>query len=465
MKALYPQRTVALCISLLCISLCFTNCNKDLKNSTNSLLNSEAKNGSRLNTNGRPNIILFVANDVGYEMPAFTGGHSYQTPVLDMMAANGTFFMHTYRHPDGFPSRLAFYTGKYNFRNYISWAHYSYSEKTFGNMVADAGYKTCYVGKWQQDDGDYGITQRGWQKYSVFLPFQGEGGQRVGRYKNPKIYQSGAYLPSSQTNGKYSEDMFSDYLCDFIDSNKSRPFLGVYSLNLSAKPYVPTPDDPAFASWNTANENDMQDIKYLPGMVKYMDKIIGKVLKKLEDDGIAENTYVFYLSATASFRDVRSVWGPDNKTIVGGKMHTYLWGTQNPLLVYCPTKVSPRVDRSTLIDYTDFLPTIADLTNTSQPTTYGILDGVSFADNIKGTSGTDRSWVFCHWDNDDKKSPPVQRWVNDTMYKLYDTLNYSNFYNMVKDTMEKRPIADNKLTPAEKQIKQNFIKVLQQQHK
>src|SRR3954451_20359324 len=168
MRNLLLQRTAMQFIFLLCIALCFTNCKKEFKDQSNNLLSSSNSSTSKMqNRTGRPNIILFLANDVGYEVPTFTGGHSYQTPTLDMMAANGIFFTHTYRHPDGFPSRLAFYTGKYNFRNYDAWAHYSYQEKTFANMLSDAGYKTCYVGKWQQADGDYGITHRGWQKYRV----------------------------------------------------------------------------------------------------------------------------------------------------------------------------------------------------------------------------------------------------------------------------------------------------------
>src|SRR5689334_1364625 len=89
MKFYSMQRTVVLCIALLCISLGFTNCNKDIKDKSNSLLSSNAESSSQLTVKNRPNIILLVANDVGYEMPAFTGGKSYQTPTLDMMAANG----------------------------------------------------------------------------------------------------------------------------------------------------------------------------------------------------------------------------------------------------------------------------------------------------------------------------------------------------------------------------------------
>lgn len=490
--------------------LCFTifffvNCRKELQFSNQLSLAQGGRAMMETDAgdveDSRPNIIIFVANDVGYEAPGFTGGHSYETPTLDRMAANGVFFTHTYRHPDGFPSRLALYTGKYNFRNYVSWGRFPHSEKTFANMLSDVGYNTCFVGKWQMNDGDLGMQLRGWQQYLIFMPFQGSESQRINRYKNPRLYEKGAYLPDSAVEGKYSEDMFSDYLCRFIDTHlpasdtvrttitvydttylednsfvvdsslvdtailvpqKKNPFLAVYSLNLAGKPFVPTPDDPEFEAWNPAFDILNPDKKYERSMVRYMDKMIDKILTRLQDDGMMDNTYVFYLSATAAFNDVSAVWGPTQRTVRGGKMRTHLWGTLNPLLVYCPAKLPAREDRSTLIDYTDFMPTLADLTGTPRPVNYGTLDGVSFADNLMGIAGEDRSWVFCHWDNDARKDPPVQRWVNDTTYKLYDTLGYTRFFNTVKDTMEKRPIPDEKLTPSEQGIKQNFIQVLQQ---
>ncbi len=179
----------------------------------------------------QPNVILFVADDLGYEVPHFTGGQSYNTPNLDFMANNGVHFSETYMHPDGFPSRLALLTGKYSFRNYVTWGLLPANEKTIGNLMEDAGYATCFVGKWQCGDGDVRIKGAGFQNYLVYLPFRGLN-QREGRYKNPSLYANGDYLPASETKGKYSEDMLSDYLCNFISENKNQPFFGLYSFNL-----------------------------------------------------------------------------------------------------------------------------------------------------------------------------------------------------------------------------------------
>lgn len=450
---------------LLAVTIGFSNCTKEIKEQLPAGAKTVQKT-SAVSTDTRPNVIVFLANDFGYEIPTFTGGKSYSTPTLDMMAGTGIFFSHAYSHPDGSPSRVAFLTGKYNFRDYITWGHFSYDAKTFANMLSDVGYKTCFVGKWQLDDGDYGLHARGWQDYQVFLPFQGDGdGQRVGRYKNPIIYQDSAYLPDSVTNGKYSEDMFSDHLCNFIDSNKGRPFLAEYAFNLVAEPYSPTPDDPAYATWNTNNEIGHEDVKYFPGQVKYLDKMVNKILTKLQTDGIANNTIVMFLSPTSTQSKIHSIWGPNNQDIEGHKTETNTWGVHTPLTVYWPGHINGHTDRSTLIDFTDFLPTIGELTGTTVPASYGIIDGVSFADNIKGTSGKNRDWVFCHWDNDPGgPATPLTRWTNDTTYKLYDQPGYKLFYNTVKDTMEQKPIPVIKMTPYEKKRRQDFIKVLQSEH-
>lgn len=440
------------------------SCNKDFKETATDDASSKTDNSLlSLEKSRKLNIILFLVDDMGYEVPTYTGGKSYSTPNLDMMAANGVFFKHAYSHPDGYPSRLALFTGKYNFRNYTYWGHFPPGEKSYSNMLHDAGYTNCYVGRWVMGGGDKGIRNQGYDAYSCFQAENGDD-KGVGRYKNPMIYENGAYLPASETEGKYSEDIFSDYLCKFIDSNKNKPFYATYALNLAAAPYVPTPDDPEFASWDPKNETRKDNVKYYPSMINYMDKMVGKILAKLKDDGIANNTVIMFIADNATQRRITSIWGPNNDKIEGQKTRTNIWATLTPLVAYCPGRITPREDNETLIDYTDFLPTFADIARIKKPTNYGILDGTSFADNLIGATGKNRSWVFTHWDGTILDTTPRVRFVNNINYKLYDTTQYSQFYNILKDTFETSPIPDENLTPEEKATKNQFIKVLQSMH-
>ncbi|HEY6975282.1 MAG TPA: sulfatase-like hydrolase/transferase [Chitinophagaceae bacterium] len=439
----------------------FSGCKKDF---TEHEIQASSETTSNLIQTSKTNIIIFLADDFGYELPTFTGGQSYNTPNLDFMAANGVQFINAYSHPDGYPSRLALYTGKYNFRNYTFWGQLPTSEKTIGNMLHDAGYATCFVGKWQCDGGDARIRSAGFDKYRIFQPFAKTGNVYQYSYKNPQLYENGNFLPSSMTKGKYSEDMYVDYVSKFIDSNAAKPFFVMFANNLPRQPWCPTPDDPEFATFNPDTLTGRGDKKYNVSMINYLDKTIGKVIAKVKSKGLANNTVIMFVGDDATNRGVVSMY--NGAKFRGGKNFTSKKGTQTPLVVYWPGGIGlPGREGTTLIDYTDFLPTLAEIAGISKPTNYGILDGVSFYHNLIWKAGVNRSWVFCHWDNNPKDQKPPIRYVNNQNYKLYDTLGYKNFYNIVTDVDEQHPLPDNTLTSAEKAIKQKFETILQQMHK
>ena len=410
----------------------------------------------------QPNIILIIGDDVGYEIPTYTGGQSYNTPNLDLMAQNGIQFTQAYCHPDGFPSRLAALSGKYNFRNYIKWGILPPGGHTIANMLHGAGYATCYVGKWQNDGGDEGIKAAGFDKYRVFLPFSYPSNQFKGRYKSPILYENGNYLPDSVTAGRYSEDMNVEYLSNFIHDNKKNPFFAIYSMPLIQKPWVPTPDDPEYASWNPTFDEQNQDVKYFPSMVNYMDKKIGDVMNALQQNGVKNNTLVLFTTDNGTNVFIHSIYNGVNRK--GNKNMTTLFGIRIPLVATWPAKIQQGQVTNTIVNFTDFLPTFADVAGISKPTDYGALDGISFYDNLRNKKGVDRSWSFCYWDNSATDNKPMVKYVNDTMYKLYYTPLLDSFFNTKKDVKEKMKLNLNQLTPQEQLIRNEFIQVFQAMH-
>src|SRR4029077_21044933 len=94
---------------------------------------------TNLNSFSKPNIIVILADDIGYEIPTYTGGQSYSTPNLDFMAANGTRFTQAHSAPLCSPSRFMLLTGKYNFRNYTTWGKMDISQRTFANIAKSNG--------------------------------------------------------------------------------------------------------------------------------------------------------------------------------------------------------------------------------------------------------------------------------------------------------------------------------------
>ena len=141
MRNSYPIKT----FKTLFFVLLLTACNKDLKEvqpveGLSADLNSAAA--------VQPNIILIIADDIGREIPTYNGGQSYNTPNLDFLAANGKQFPDFLAHPDGPPSRLALFTGEYNYRNWVQFGYLPPSSLTFANMLKTKGYNTCYTAKW-----------------------------------------------------------------------------------------------------------------------------------------------------------------------------------------------------------------------------------------------------------------------------------------------------------------------------
>ncbi len=412
----------------------------------------------------KPNVIFILADDIGYEIPTVNGGQSYSTPNIDSMARNGMNFTHCEASPLCSPSRFMLLTGKYNFRNYSVWGIMNNGEKTIGNVMHDAGYKTGWFGKLQLTGLDSDMINRGFDSYLVLetlsLPNNGQ------RYKNPDLYTNGSVrLPDSLINGKYADDLFTQRLLAFIDSNKNNPFFAYFPMSLAHTPFGPTPDDTAFAGWDPRAPGDST---YFPSMVKYMDKLVGQVLQHLRDDGIDSNTIVIFSGDNGTTNTVVSEF--DGGLVEGGKAVAAEAGTHEPLMMYWPGHITPGID-SCLIDFTDFVPTLANAAGTTDLTPYGTVDGISFYAQLFGDTSNQRQWIFNHYDANPDFDGRFWRWAQTKTYKLYDSsgaenhiwfpgAKSGNFYNIVTDPLEQNPLPDADLDSAELAIKDSLQTVL-----
>lgn len=446
-------------IVLLLATVAFShiNCRKDF----DVRLSSTTNNASTANQDERPpNIVLIVADDIGYEIPRYTGGQSYITPNINVLAQRDIQFTQCQASPLCYPSRMMLMTGKYLFRNYVNWGIMDTTEYTIANMLKDAGYATCITGKWQLDGGDAAIRTAGFDRYRIFLPYtpptvEAENAENWYRYKNPRLYENGSFLPDTATKGKYSEDLFMQYMFSFIDSNVTKPFFLLYSMSLCHYPFCPTPDDPGYATWTP--ESKITDTAYFPSMVKYMDKKVGQLLSRLLKKGLGNNTVVFYLGDNGSPPQITSLFR--GQLIKGGKGSTIQYGTHVPLLVAWQGKIAAASVNNNIINLTDVMATMANIAGTSVPT--GI-DGVSFYPSLFNPYDTLRQWSFCH--SQAYATGMIKRWAQTTGYKLYDSINNSRFYNILKDTLELTPITNKTITPEEKLIRTNLQEVMNGLH-
>ena len=379
----------------------------------------------------RPNIVLIMADDMGYECVAANGGESYETPNLDRLAAEGMRFEHAHSQPICTPSRVQIMTGIYNNRNYVRFGVLDPNEKTFGNLFKSAGYRTCIVGKWQLDGGWEAPGKFGFDEYCLW-----QLNRRPGRYSNPGLEINGKQI--DYRNGEYGPDIVSDYLCDFIRRNKKEPFFAWYPMILPHYPFVPTPDSADYDP-TVIGEKGIGEARYFKGMVEYVDKIIGKVTTTLDEAGLRDNTIVIFTGDNGTHPKVTSIL--DGKSYPGGKGSTTDNGTHVPFIANWPGRIEAGSTSNALVDFSDILPTIADVAGISDHHADWNTDGGSIWPVMNGASTDSKPYVYCWYHRDGVRSKAKQL-VRTQQFKLYAD---GQFYNVRRDLQEKNPLDVSKL--------------------
>jgi len=387
----------------------------------------------------RPNIILIMADDVGFEAFSAYGGTSYQTPHLDRLAATGMRFDRAFSQPLCTPSRVQIMTGQYNFRNYEQFGILNPEERTFAHMLRDAGYTTGVVGKWQlQEESDRQMPhEMGFDEYFLWKLGQGDYWHR---YKHPVLV--GHDTPRDTLWGKYGPDQFASFAEGFIERHKEDPFFLYYPMVLPHRPFQPTPDQPIFEDYAMETTQDtmqsLRDPSYFGDMVTYMDGIVGRIADKLEAEGIRENTLLLFTSDNGTHWRVVSQFG--TQTIQGDKGHTTRAGMHVPLIAHWPGTIRPGTSRD-LINFTDFVPTLADAAD-APPKQRPETDGLSFYPTLLGQDGRTREWLFVDY-RDGKGTFDPRRLVQDETYKLYEN---GEFYNYIRDPREEHPLREGEMS-------------------
>lgn len=372
----------------------------------------------------KPNVILILADDFGYECVAANGGESYSTPNLDKLAATGVRFTRCHVQPLCTPTRIMLMTGMSNARNYTDFGVLEKSQTTFGHIMKKAGYATCIVGKWQLGR-DVSLPKHfGFDEHCLW-----QLSRRPSRYKNPGLEINGK--EKNYTDGEYGPDIVNDYALDFISRKKSEPFFLYYPMMLTHGPFEPTPDSKDYSKFEGKDEEGNK--KYFGDMVAYMDKLIGKLVAHLEQQGLRENTLILFLADNGTGHGVASKF--KGRTVRGGKGLTVERGTHVPAIVNWPGKVVAGEVCGDLIDATDFLPTFCEMAAVNIPS--GLkLDGHSFAPQLRGKTGEPRQWLYSwYWPraNNDKRA----EFARDKKFKLYST---GEFFDVVNDPEERRPL-------------------------
>ncbi|MEM9159690.1 MAG: sulfatase-like hydrolase/transferase [Verrucomicrobiota bacterium] len=388
----------------------------------------------------RPNIILIMADDLGYEGLSCYGSASYQTPHLDKLAANGIRFNHCYSQPICTPSRVQIMTGRYNHRNYQGFGYLDPSEITFGTLMKQAGYATCISGKWQlngieEEHPGYDDPQRplalGFDSHCLWqLTKHRRDGER---FANPLVYLDGKALPRDPD--LYGPDLFRDHVLDFIEAKKDQPFFIYFPMALVHNPFVPTPATP---EWKNPENRYKKDNRHFADMISYMDDIVGRIVQKLDTLKLTDNTLILFTGDNGTNTAIESRM-QDGSVIKGDKGETTDGGTRVPLIAHWPAAAPKGLVSDDLIDFSDMLPTIVSAAGGKIPSDRKI-DGHSFLPLLaQDENWKPRDWVFCHyWGEKGRAKEGTREFIRDQRWKLYAD---GRFYDIKHDPLEDNPIA------------------------
>ena len=354
----------------------------------------------------KPNIIFILADDLGIGDVSCYGSDQNKTPIIDQLAKGGIRFTHGYTAPLCGPSRAMILTGRYAFRTGAVNQDMvgdikPENEVLIPSVLKPAGYTTSLVGKWSQfskTPGDFGFDD--------YLTFAGSGDYWSTEKKKSENYiENGVNKKlDSQT---YMPDLMHDHLVDFITNNKEKPFFLYYSMVHVHALIQRTPDSKPGSDLYEDN-------------LAYMDKLVGKLLKTLDDLKLRKNTLIVFMgdNGTASQYANR---GTINGKVLSGKKGTMLeCGSLVPTIANWPGVIDGGKTSELLIDSTDLLPTFADLAGAKLPNNR-VIDGQSFLPQLLGKKGNPREWIFIELGN--KWYVREAKWKLNREDELFDMSN------------------------------------------
>ncbi len=380
-----------------------------------------------------PNVLLILADDVGREVLGCYGGQSYPTPNIDALAQTGQRYTHCYSMPVCHPSRICMMTGRYPaVLVNPKWGSFPREEEqnTFAPLLKNAGYATAIAGKWQLSLMKNDLQQparMGFDEWSLF------GWHEGARYHDPMIYQNGHVR--TDTYGAYGPDLYVDFLIDFMQQDRQQPFFAYYSMALCHdvtddldRPVPYGPD----GRWLTYEE-----------MVLDMDRQVGRLVSVLDRLQLRDDTLILLTTdnGTAGASYLRYEKGKyirpkvfsriNGNEVQGGKGKLNDWGTRVPLIANWPGRVAGGQVVDDLVDFSDFLPTLVELTGAILPEQVP-LNGHSFAATILGTGRSSRRWAYA-------EGRSGLQFVRSREHKLYSN---GDFYDMNADPEEQHPLSD-----------------------
>jgi arylsulfatase A-like enzyme len=387
----------------------------------------------------KPNILILLADDQGWGDLSINGNSNLSTPRIDSLARTGAIFERFYVCPVCSPTRAEFLTGRYHPRGGVhsvstGGERLNLDEKTIGDTFKAAGYATGAFGKWHNGTQyPYHPNARGFDEFYGFTS------GHWGTYFDPPLDHNGKPV---QGKGFLIDDL-ADHAMKFMEKHRHTPFFCYVPFNTPHSPMqVPELFYEAFANAdiklrarNPAAE-DLAFTRAALAMCENIDWNVGRILDRLEELKLADNTIVIYFSDNGpnSWR-----W---NGGMKGRKGSTDEGGVRAPFLIRWPGHIPAGARIRQIAGAIDLLPTLADLAGI-QVASARPLDGISLKPLLLATA---KNWpdrmIFSHWNG--KVSVRTQRYRLDDDNKLFD--------------MDTDPRQDRDVAAAQKEVSDRLAK-------
>jgi arylsulfatase A-like enzyme len=428
--------------------------------------------GSGESGSKRTNFVFILIDDMGWTDAGCYGSKFYDTPNIDKLAAEGMRFTNAYAAcPVCSPTRASILAGKYPARmNLTDWIpgrqangprpdemligprfnqQMLLTEVTVAEAFKQAGYSTAFIGKWHLGDEMYYPEYQGFDVNIAGISYGWPVGGYFSPYKNPKIKDG--------PKGEYLTDRLTDESLKFIEQNRHKPFLlylshyavhtPLQSKNDLTEKYkakaakLPEPKDPRFAPEHDRLARQVQDHPVYAGMIRSTDQSAGRIMKKLQDLGLADNTVIFFMSDNGGLSTAEGS-PTSNLPLRAGKGWLYEGGIREPMIIKWPVVVKPGTVCHEPVISNDFYPTMLEMAELPlRPDQH--IDGLSLVPLLRRTGTLNRNalcWHYPHYANQGGRPAGAVRAGDYKLIEFYED-NHVELYNLKDDIGEKGNLA------------------------
>lgn len=324
----------------------------------------------------KPNFIIIFTDDQGYQDLGCFGSPDIKTPNIDKMALEGIKLTSFYAQTVCGPSRAALMTGCYPLRNArnddgeVPHPKLSLSEVTIAELLKPVGYATCMIGKWdlaghnpEKFNPNLLPMHQGFD-YSFFTPSSND--SRVHLLRNKEVVELNADM--STLTSRYTDEAI-----NFIEKNNEKPFFLYLAHTM---PHTKLAVSDAFKGKSEGG--------FYGDVIEEIDYNVGRILEKLKENGLDENTYVIFTSDNGPWW-LRGDHGGNAKPLRGAKTSAWEGGLRVPFIIRAPGNVPAGKTLDAVTATIDLLPTIAKIAGAKLPTNR-VIDGLDISKLLHGES-------------------------------------------------------------------------------